>query len=254
MSVKNHLEKVLYVVAVTAVIVTSSATTIRGTQEELIAWVDTKKSIAQAQANWMSEKIIVEDLIRLLELEKEKLSVKIDKLETTSDATDKLRTQLNFDKEALLASTEALESVVPKLESQIKKIVTMMPNPLLEEISPLLLRLPEDGKDTRISLSQRILTVVGTLNKIDKFNSGITVTSEIRTIGSKSLEVKTLYYGLAGAYFASESAGYAGIGVPSDNGWIWSERPELSNEIVNLIETYEGAREATFVKLPVVAQ
>ena len=94
---------------------------------------------------------------------------------------------------------------------------------------------------------------ISILNKVDKFNSGITVTSEIRSIGDKSLEVKTMYYGLAGAYFTSESAGYAGVGIPGKDGWSWSEKPELSKEIINLIETYEGTREATFVELPVFA-
>ncbi|MEC7609335.1 MAG: DUF3450 family protein, partial [Verrucomicrobiota bacterium] len=176
------------------------------------------------------------------------------KLEANTDSTDTLRTKLNADKEALLTSTKALELVVPDLEDQIRSLIVKLPAPLLEEIQPLLLRLPEPEVDTRMSISQRLLTVVGTLNKIDKFNTGITLTSEIRTIGDKSLEVKTLYYGLAGAYFASESAGYAGIGTPGEAGWEWVERPEFKKQIINLIDTYEGAREATFVELPVVAK
>ena len=143
---------------------------------------------------------------------------------------------------------------MPDLEDQIRSLIIKLPAPLLEEIQPLLLRLPEPEKDTRMSISQRLLTVVGTLNKIDKFNTGITLTSEIRSIGDKSLEVKTIYYGLAGAYFASESAGYAGIGSPGEAGWDWEERPEYKKQIINLIDTYEGAREATFVELPVVAK
>ena len=237
-----------------ALILTASAgATIRETQGNLIAWVDTQKAISEIKADWSGEKVIVEDLISLLEEEKDKLTTKIEKLETSSSATDNLRTQLNADKEALLASTKSLNSVIPGLEDQVKIILGKLPNPLIEEISPLVLRLPEDSNDTRISISQRLLTVVGILNKIDKFNTGITLTSEIRSIGDKSLEVKTLYYGLAGAYFASESAGYAGVGTPSNSGWSWSEKPELSKKIVNLIETYEGAREATFVELPVFA-
>lgn len=232
---------------------TSTGATIRETQGDLIAWVDTKKAISETQADWASEKVIVEDLISLLQEEKNKLNAKIEKLETTSNATDNLRTQLNADKEALLASTKELESVIPNIEGQVRSLLERLPNPLLEEINPLLLRLPDDSNDTRISMSQRLLTVVGILNKIDKFNTGITLTSEIRTIGDKSLEVKTLYYGLAGAYFASESAEYSGVGIPSNNGWSWSEKPKLSKKIINLIETYEGAREATFVELPVFA-
>lgn len=229
----------------------STGATIRETQGDLIAWVDTKKAIFETEADWASEKIIVEDLISLLQEEKDKLTVKIEKLEATSNATDNLRTQLNADKEALLASTKKLKSVIPKLEGQVKDLFLKLPDPLLDEINPLILRLPEDSNDTRISISERLLTVVGILNKVDKFNTGLTVISEIRNIGDKTLEVKTLYYGLAGAYFASESAGYAGVGVPTKDGWSWSEEPDLGKDIINLIKTYEGTREATFIELPV---
>ena len=232
---------------------TSNGATIRETQGDLIAWVDTQKAIFEKEADWASEKLIVEDLINLLQAEKDNLTIKIEKLETTSNATDNLRTKLNADKESLLASTKKLKSVIPNLENQVKDLLGKLPNPLLEEINPLILRLPEDSNDTRISISERLLTVVGILNKIDKFNTGITLTSEIRSIGDKSLEVKTLYYGLAGAYFASESSGYSGIGTPGSDGWSWSEQPELSKKIINLIEVYEGKKEATFVELPVFA-
>ena len=254
MSFRILLHVVLPSLATITTVTSSLATSIRDTQEELTTWVETKKVTAETKATWESEKIIVADLISLLEQEKEKLTSRIEMLEENTDSTDKLRTKLNADKEALLISTKALESVVPGLEDQIRSLIIKLPAPLLEEIQPLLLRMPEPEKDTRMSISQRLLTVVGTLNKIDKFNTGITLTSEIRSIGDKSLEVKTLYYGLAGAYFASESAGYAGIGSPGEAGWDWEERPEYKKQIINLIDTYEGAREATFVELPVVAK
>jgi hypothetical protein len=224
---------------------------IRDTQDELITWVDTQKAIAETKADWSSEKEIVLDLISLLKQEKDKLTDSIEKLDESSDATDKLRTELNADKEKLLASNEALEAVVPNLEAKTRELLTKLPDPLLQEIDPLVLRLPEADKPSRLPISQRLLTVVGILNKIDKFNTGITITSEIRSIGENSVEVKTLYYGLAGAYFASETADYAGIGSPAAGGWTWTENAEISTDIVNLIKTYEGAREASFVSLPV---
>ena len=186
--------------------VSSLATSIRDTQEELTTWVETKKVTAETKATWESEKIIVADLISLLEQEKEKLTSRIEMLEENTDSTDKLRTKLNADKEALLISTKALESVVPGLEDQIRSLIIKTTYPITRRDTAPLLRLPEPEKDTRMSISQRLLTVVGTLNKIDKFNTGITLTSEIRSIGDKSLEVKTLYYGLAGAYFKPAKA------------------------------------------------
>ena len=254
MFIRIPLQLLLLLLATATTVTPSLGTTIRDTQEELTTWVETKKVTSEAKATWESEKVIVADLISLLEQEKEKLTARIAKLEANTDSTDALRTKLNADKEALLTSTKALELVVPDLENRIRSIIIKLPAPLLEEIQPLLLRLPEPEDDTRMSISQRLLTVVGILNKIDKFNTGITLTSEIRSIGDKSLEVKTLYYGLAGAYFASESAGYAGIGTPGEAGWEWAERPEYKKQIINLIDTYEGTREAIFVELPVVAK
>ena len=197
MSIRIPLQVILLSLTTTTTVTSSLGTTIRDTQEELITWVDTKKVTAEAKSIWESEKVIVADLISLLEQEKEKLTARIAKLEANTDSTDTLRTKLNADKEALLTSTKALELVVPDLEDQIRSIIVKLPEPLLEEIQPLLLRLPKPEEDTRMSISQRLLTVVGTLNKIDKFNTGITLTSEIRSIGDKSLEVKTLYFGLA---------------------------------------------------------
>ena len=65
--------------------------------------------------------------------------------------------------------------------------------------------------------------------------------------------MKTLYYGLAGAYFTNDSGNYAGTGIPGNDGWKWTENAAISGNIIDLIKTYEGAREATFVRLPVSA-
>jgi hypothetical protein len=234
--------------------VDAQSATIRQTQDELIAWVDTQKAIAETRVQWSTEKEIVEDLISLLEQEKEKVSDRIEKLDDSGDATDKLRTELNADREKLLASNKALEEVIPSLESNVRALLARLSAPLLEEIAPLVRRLPDAEENSRLPISQRLLTVVGILNKIDKFNTGITITSEIRSIGDNSVEVKTLYYGLAGAYFASDDGKYAGTGTPGasgSDGWNWSENADISKGVVDLIRTYQGAREATFVKLPV---
>jgi len=245
-SLKHRL---VFCLLITAGIAQASQS-IRDTQDELIAWVETRKTITETEGEWSAEKVIVEDLIKLMEIEKEKLETDIAKLEDSSDATDQLRTELNADRERLLAANKALEEVVPALETSARELLAKLPQPLAEELDPLIRRLPEPDAETRLPVSQRLLTVVGILNKIDKFNTGITTVSEIRNIGEKSVEVDTIYFGLAGAFFVSESAGYAGTGTPGPDGWVWNERPEITGQVVDLIETYEGTREATFVKLP----
>ncbi len=236
-----------------ALIPATEAQSIRDTQDELIAWVDTRKVIAATEAGWLAEKAIVTDLIALLENEKIKLESNIEKLSDRSDATDARRAELNESRERLMATTDTLNAFLPKLEANIRSLVEKLPDPLVAELSPLLARLPEPDKETRLPLSQRLLTVVGILNRVDKFNTAITITTEIRNVGERSVEVKTLYFGLAGAYFASAAGDYTGLGQAGDSGWVWTEDAALSRDITNLIRTYEGSREATFVQLPVKA-
>lgn len=236
-----------------SMIAPAQAQTIRDTQDTLISWVDTRKAIAATEAEWLAEKEIVADLITLLESEKAKLEAGIDELEDSSDATDARRAELNASREKLLETTASLNEVVPKLESEVRALIEKLPAPLVSELSQLITRLPDPNSETRLALSQRLLTVVGILNRIDKFNTAITVTTEIRSIGERNVEVKTLYFGLAGAYFASANGDYAGFGSAGDDGWNWTEDAAIAGNVVNLIRTYEGTREATFVQLPVQA-
>ncbi|WP_269525184.1 DUF3450 family protein [Coraliomargarita parva] len=244
-------KKTCYSVFAGLAIVSASQAEIRDTQDKLISWVETKKTISETEANWLAEKEIITDLVKVLENEKTKLEESIEKLDTSADATDKLRTDLNADKESLLAANETLESVIPELEAKARDLLAKLPKPLIEELDPLIRRLPEAGKKSSLPVSQRLLTVVGILNKVDKFNTGITITSEIRNLGETSMEVKTIYFGLAGAFFASDNGAYTGIGIPAEGGWKWEEDKAIAGSVVDLIDTYEGAREASFVTLPV---
>lgn len=224
---------------------------IRDTQDALVSWVETRKTIAETEAEWSAEKEIVNDLLQLLERESEKLETAIAQLEETSDAADSRRLELNAKREKLLSISNELKEVLPALEARVRDLLGKLPDPLLAELSELIQRLPDAESEGRMPISQRLLTVVGILNKIDKFNTEITLTSEIRGIDGMNVEVKTLYFGLAGAYFASSDGKHAGVGIAGDDGWRWSGEADIAGQVVRLIETYEGNRQAAFTRLPV---
>ena len=96
--------------------------------------------------------------------------------------------------------------------------------------------------------------VIGTLNEIDKFNNSLTVISELRDMpdGVTTSEVKTIYIGLAQAYYVDSKAKIAGIGTPSEDGWVWEENTDLAASISRSIAIYENIiKPAEFVDLPV---
>ena len=67
MFIRIPLQVLLLSLATITAITPSLGTTIRDTQEELTTWVETKKVTSEAKATWESEKVIVADLISLLE-------------------------------------------------------------------------------------------------------------------------------------------------------------------------------------------
>ena len=145
----------------------------------------------------------------------------------------------------------AVEGSIQQLEVQIKRVVKTLPTPLVEKIKPLIRRLPEDSAHTKLSLGERVQNIVGILSQADKFNATITQTSESRELDSgKTIEVRTLYWGLAMAYYVDGAGEYAGIGFPGADGWEWPQIEGAGPQIKKLLAVYEGSADIQFVEVP----
>jgi hypothetical protein len=76
----------------------------------------------------------------------------------------------------------------------------------------------------------------------------------VRTLSDgKPAEVRTVYVGLAQAYFVSPK-GDAGIGRPGDSGWGWSPASEIAPQIEQVVEVLQNKAKPHFVSLPVKVQ
>jgi FtsZ-binding cell division protein ZapB len=229
----------------------SAQSQIAETRDVLDKWVETRQIISEEKADWKTEKSILGDTVQLLSREMERLEKALADLEASATAADEDRTALAAEKEQLTAASAVVESHIGALETQMKRIVTRLPQPLVETIKPLIRRLPENPDDTDLSLGERVQNIVGILSQADKFNTTITQTSESREIeAGKTVEVRTLYWGLAMAYYVDASGQYAGIGFPGDDGWEWPRVEGAGAEIKQLIDVYEGTEDIVFVEVP----
>jgi len=114
--------------------------------------------------------------------------------------------------------------------------------------------MPAPGATSKVTVAERLQNVLGILNEMNKLNGEITVASEIRPLSDgKPSEVKTVYVGLGQAYFVS-AGGEAGIGRPSQSGWIWQPANELSAQITTVLEILQNKSGPKFVPLPVTIQ
>lgn len=221
------------------------------TRDVLDKWVETRQIISEEKAEWRLEQSILSDTVMLLSNEVERLDTALEDLETSATAADEDRSELTAEKETLAGAAAVVESNIAGLETQIKRILPALPDPLINTIKPLIRRLPDDSADTQLSLGERVQNIVGILSQTDKFNTNLTATSESREIeGGKVVEVRTLYWGLAMAYYVDASGEYAGIGYPGPDGWEWPQIEGKGAEINRLLEIFEGSGEIQFVEVP----
>lgn len=221
------------------------------TRSTIDQWVETRQIISKESSQWEIEKGLLEKTYALLTSEVERLNLELKDLKESASASDEERSTLASEKESLRAASEVVAISISSLENSLKKIIPTLPTPLIEKIRPLVRRLPNDPEKTNLSLGQRVQNIVGILSQANKFNSTITLTSEAREFEKgKTIQVTTLYMGLASAYYVDDSGKYAGVGTPSANGWEWSLIDGVGTQIKQLVEIYEGTREIQFIQVP----
>ena len=69
---------------------------------------------------------------------------------------------------------------LPSWSSQVISLNRRLPAGLQQSVSSMINRIPEDPENTKVSLSSRMVNVVGFINEVNKFNGSISVSSELR--------------------------------------------------------------------------
>lgn len=229
----------------------NAQTSIDETRAVLDKWVETQQLISEEKQDWRVEKSILTETQALLSNELGRLQEAIEELESTASAADEERSRLTKEKDGLKAASNTIAVKIMALEAKTKKLLPLFPEPLTERIKPLIRRLPEDPETAETSLGERVQNIVGILSQADKFNNTITLTSETHSVSSdKEVQVNTLYWGLAMAYYVDASGEYAGISYPTANGWQKSLMEGVGPQIKQLIGVYEGDDAIQFVKIP----
>lgn len=221
------------------------------TRETLGKWVETRQLISQTRSDWQTDRETLEQTIRLFERELASLSDDMAKVSTNSTQVDRERAEALAEQREVTAALDTVKTLAPLLEQKILALSPVFPPPLLEKISPLLKRIPSGGAETKASALERMQNIVGIVNEADKFNAAVTVANEIqKNPAGAEVQVETLYLGLGQAYFVDKSGEYAGVGVPTPQGWQWTTRKELAGAIQNSLAIYRNAAPAVFVSLP----
>lgn len=229
-----------------------AAEEIGDTRAALEKWVETQRIISQEKKELALAKEMLNERIDLVNREITTLQDKIKQAEDSIAEADKKREEMIEENEKLKEASAALGEVIVKLEDRTKSLLRKLPDPIKEKIKPLSQRLPEEGKESKLSVAERFQNVVGMLNEIDKFNRDITVTSELRTMpDGSSVEVAALYAGIGQGFYASSNGTAAGTGTVGENEWVWMPDDGAAAQIQDAIKIMKNEKVATFVQVPV---
>lgn len=220
-------------------------------QDRLKKWVETRQLISEESASWKEEKDVLQQSIDLFKAESAKLQKEIDDTQSEESRYSEEFAQQEKLNESLKKALSDLGAQVAGIERRITGFKASLPAPLQEKLNPFLNRIPEDPAQTKLSVPERVQTVVGILSEIDKFQSAITVVGELRKNAAGSeIQVQTLYLGMAQAWFVNAKGDFAGFGKPGAEGWIWKIDTSMAEKITRLIGMYENTIPAEFVATP----
>ncbi|WOO42710.1 DUF3450 family protein [Rubellicoccus peritrichatus] len=231
--------------------VAGRATDISDTRSTLEEWVLVEKTISAEREDWIAEKSTTEDLIGLLRAESTSLKAQLEQARSATTQAEERRGELLENKAQLEEVASTLKGKIDQYETAIREMLPLLPAPLVDQIRPLLQRIPKPGSASTLSLGQRMQNVVGILSEIDKFNGSVNLFTEVRELpDGRSAEVQVLYFGLGTAFFADASGNYAGVLMPEESGWVPSVRADLADSINAAINQHQRLDQAAFLQLP----
>ncbi|MDG1300892.1 MAG: DUF3450 family protein [Opitutae bacterium] len=234
----------------------SGSVALESTRTVVKEWVATEKAISSEAILWEEAHTLLNDLTQVTQAEIATLNQSLNKIAATTTRAEALRIKLVTEQQALQTARQQISNFLTEIEPQLTALRPALPAPLNTKLTSLFQRIPNDSSNTTLGIAERMQTIVGILNTINKFDRAITVHEEIRTLGDGSQgEVESVYVGLGVAYYRTRSGDDAGYGQPHISGWQWNSQPELSAAIAEVIAiTNNSAQEARFIALPVELQ
>ncbi|GEM_PF-165045 len=222
-------------------------------------WVKTQRQIAQEKNEWEEEKATLRNMIQLLSEEDTDLARRIEEAKKDVSQSDKEREKLRTEKETLQNIEKVVKSALAEQENKLLELVQWLPEPLKDldanegGIANLVEKIPEDPEKTDRAMTRRLQSILGITSIIDKFNNNVLVEHGAREIDGKTVNVTTLYFGLAGGFYVDGTGTRAGVLTPAKGGWKEEANNELAQELFKAVAIYEKttAEEPRFFILPV---
>lgn len=234
--------------------------TIDSVRESQRQYVELRSQISLEIQQREQTALFLEEQIELLQGRIERLKEDTEGLRGTIDETKESRAELEAKEGRLKDGMASLEASIEGLEAKAKQVLARVPAPVREQVIQISRNLmeepeaPEEGEEPKaLELYTRYIQVVGAMNMIDKFNTTLQRTTETIDIPGLSTprNVTVFYLGAGQAYYVDKEGKYAGMGMPTEDGFEWVADNDLAETLALMNKMYDGGAEAAFLQVPV---
>lgn len=248
--IRNRLAAIVLAAGMPLVSLTGSP--LDETVNTLQQWVETERQISTARANWAQERVSIEDLIAIYRQESEQLDQVIREAADDVSVAETRRAELLARDESIKALEAQALAKIAETEIRLRALEPLLPEPVRQELRPLFRVLPENPRESRAPIGQRIQPIVGILTQIQRFNQVVTITEGFREFeAGKTVQTEKIFFGLGTAFYVDGANEHAGRGRLTASGWEWIDDNSLVGPVREFVEMYRGTRQAAYVTLPV---
>ncbi len=213
-------------------------------------WIQTRNRISKEKSQWVTEKELLEGSVDTLSSTEEILTDNVEILEMQSRQISAGIAKAEAKVAQFERTNNIIESQVSVYEKRIQQLSKRLPPPLLDKIEPLLRKIPSQ-ETSSVPIPNRLQNVVAISTLIDEFNNDLILAHTIKELENGSvIEVRVLYWGLAGAYASNIDGSKAWVITPADTEWKWTPAGENSLAIKALFDVYDKTVDPALIQVP----
>lgn len=241
----------LVLLIATACLFESHASTIKDYQLLVDKWLNLHKQRNQLIADWQSQKPLLEQRLRLLNIEKQRLKEKLAQSKQHNDEVSERRNQILLAQSKLESEQHELALWLEQSIIYAHSRITSLPPPLANTWRQSLLQITDASTD-----SETLEVLLLLQSKRQAFNQRISFEkSKITLATGQNVLLEQIYIGEKLAYVSTPDGTQTGIGFVANNQWQWQLNNEMPYaDFVKAKAMLQHRQEADFIALPVTLE
>jgi len=211
---------------------------------------DVERQTTQLQLKWQTESQQLQSQIALYQHEYQALKDKLALKQQQQGQVEAQRAQLLAQQIKAENQSQQYQKLLDGGVDRVTHLWAWLPESLQTHLSIEHAKLMNQQAD----LAERVLALTEILKQVEQFDQKINLHLGEMLLGDKQWQTEQLYIGLAQAFYRLPDGSEVGIGLPSDEGWQWQARPDLTDTINQAFAVYRQQQSPALIALPIRSQ